>query len=66
MRVIPTLVIYDLALTTGKVTTMNAGAGMTDNVSVNQNYTTTNVFQVRMFGNAVFGIVFAYTLSAEL
>jgi len=66
MRAIPTLVTYDIALNTGKVTAMNAGAGLTSNVSVNQNYTTTNVFQVRMYANSQHGIVFAYTLSAEL
>jgi len=66
MRAIPTLVIYDMALTTGKVTSMNAGAGETNNVAVNQNYQTTNSFQVRMYANSIYGIVFAYTLTAEL
>jgi len=66
MRAIPTLVTFDMALNTGKVTAMNAGAGETNDVAVNQNYTTTNMFQVRMYNNSQHGIVFAYTLSAEL
>jgi hypothetical protein len=66
MRVIPTFVTYDLALTTGKVTTLNSGAGLTNDVTVNQNYTTTNSFQVRLFSNSVYGMTFAYTLTAEL
>jgi hypothetical protein len=65
MRAIPTLVTYDEALNTGKVTTLNSGAGPTNDVTVNQNYTTTNLFQVRLFNNSVYGMTFAYTLSAE-
>ena len=66
MRAVPTLVTYDMALTTGKVTSLNAGAGETNNVTVNQNYQTTNSFQVRMYANSIYGIVFAYTLAAEI
>ena len=66
MRAIPTLVTYDEALNTGKVTTLNSGAGPTNDVTVNQNYTTTNLFQVRLFNNSVYGMTFAYTLTAEL
>ena len=66
MRTSPTLVVYDMALTTGKVTTLGNGAGATNNVSANNSATTTNMFYVRLYGNSQAGMVFAYTLTAEL
>ena len=66
MRTSPTLVVYDMALTTGKVTTLGNGAGATNNVSANNSATTTNMFYVRLYANNQAGMVFAYTLTAEL
>ena len=66
MRATPTLVIYDMALTTGKVTTLGGGASETNNVAINTSNTNMNRFYVRMYNNSVYGIVFAYTLTAEL
>ena len=66
MRTLPTLVVYDMALTTGKVTTLGNGAAQTNNVSANNSATTTNMFYVRLYANSVAGLAFAYTLTAEL
>ena len=66
MRTSPTLVVYDMALNVGKVTTLGNGAGQTNNVSANNSATTTNMFYVRLYGNNQAGMVFAYTLTAEL
>ena len=66
MRTIPTLVVYDMALTTGKVTTLGNGAAQTNNVAANNSSTTTNMFYVRMYANNQAGITFAHTLEAEL
>ena len=66
MRTSPTLVVYDMALTTGKVTTLGNGAGATNNVSANNSATTTNMFYVRLYANNQAGMVFAYTLTVEL
>ena len=66
MRTIPTLVVYDMALTTGKVTTLGNGAAQTNNVAANNSSTTTNMFYVRMYANNQAGLAFAHTLTAEL
>ena len=66
MRTSPTLVVYDMALNVGKVTTLGAGAGQVNNVSANNSSTTTNMFYVRMYANNRVGITFAHTLTAEL
>ena len=66
MRAAPTLVTYDLALTTGKITSQAAGATLTNNVTPNLVGTNTNSFIVRMYANSEFGMLFGYTLSAEL
>ena len=66
MRTSPTLVVYDLVLTTGKVTTLGNGAAATNNISANNSATTTNMFYVRLYANNQAGMVFAYTLTAEL
>ena len=66
MRTSPTLVVYDMALTVGKITTMGNGAGQTNNVSANNSATTTNMFYVRLYANNQAGMAFAHTLEAEL
>ena len=66
MRTSPTLVVYDMALTTGKVTTLGNGAAQTNNVAANNSSTTTNMFYVRLYANNQAGIAFAHTLEAEL
>jgi hypothetical protein len=66
MRATPTLVIYDLALTTGKVTIIGAGAGATNNITPNLTNADANRFFVRLYGNNTAGMIFAHTLSAEL
>ena len=66
MRAAPTIVVYDLALTVAKVTTLGNGAAQINNVAANNSATTTNMFYVRLFANNQAGMVFAYTLTAEL
>ena len=66
MRTSPTLVVYDMALNVGKVTTLGNGAAQINNVATNNSATTTNMFYVRMYANSKVGIVFAHTLTAEL
>jgi len=66
MRTSPTLVVYDMALNVGKVTTLGNGAAQINNVAANNSATTTNMFYVRMYANSKVGIVFAHTLTAEL
>ena len=66
MRATPTLVIYDLALTTGKVTIIGAGAAATNNITPNLTNADANRFFVRLYGNNTAGMIFAHTLSAEL
>lgn len=66
MRTAPTLVVYDMALTSGKVTTQSAGAVETNNVSANTSAMNESRFIVRMYANSAYGLVFAYTLTAEL
>ena len=66
MRTSPTLVVYDMALNVGKVTTLGNGAGQINNVAANNSATTTNMFYVRMYANSKVGIAFAHTLTAEL
>ena len=66
MRTSPTLVLYDLALTTGKVTIIGAGAAATNNITPNLSTANENRFFVRMYGNNTAGIIFAHTLEAEL
>ena len=66
MRTSPTLVLYDLALATGKVTTQGAGATLTNGATANLLGSNTNSFIVRMYNNSVYGMLFGYTLTAEL
>jgi len=66
MRTSPTLVVYDMALNVGKVTTLGNGAAQINNVAANNSATTTNMFYVRMYANSKVGIAFAHTLTAEL
>jgi hypothetical protein len=66
MRTSATPVLYDIALNTGKVTSLNASADGTNNVTPNLVITNDSKFYVRMFSNGAFGIAFAYTMSAEL
>ena len=47
MRTSPTLVVYDMALNVGKVTTLGNGAAQINNVATNNSATTTNMFYVR-------------------
>jgi len=66
MRATPTLLTYDTNLNQGKVTILYAGANGAVNISYNQISVNDSKFRVRMYSNSAYGIVFAYTLTAEL
>ena len=66
MRTAPTLTVYDMALTTGKVSLLDAGATVTNNITPNLTNANMSRFMVRMYANNKSGIAFAYTLRAEL
>jgi hypothetical protein len=66
MRTSPTGVSYDLVGTSGKVSTLDGGATVTNNVAYNSLTPTAERFYLRIFGLTVYGISFMYTLSAEL
>ena len=66
MRATPTLLTYDTNLNQGKVTILYAGANGDVNISYNQISSNDSKFRVRMYANSAYGIVFAYTLTAEL
>jgi len=66
MRSTPTLKIYDQAGNLGKVTTLNASAGFTNNVGINQTSNGQNHIQVRIYANSAYVLEFAYTVDSEL
>ena len=66
MRNTPTLNIYDQAGNLGKLTTLDAGAGTTNNISPNQLVAGQNHIQLRLYNNSKYGAEFAYTVDAEL
>jgi hypothetical protein len=66
MRAAPTVTIYDRVGNAGKVTGFNAGAGATENVSINTvNYTSRWIW-VRIYANGYYGMGFNYTASSEI
>jgi hypothetical protein len=66
MRTSPTLVLFDVAGNSGKVTGLGAGSEQTQNVNTNtQNATSARVY-VRMYAVAYYGISYMFTVSAEL
>jgi hypothetical protein len=66
MRATPSLVTYDTALNIGKVTILYAGANGDVNIAYNQIALNDRGFRVRIYANSAYGMVFAYTLTAEL
>lgn len=66
MRTDPTSVSYDLVGNSGKVSSLDGGATVTNNVSYNNLNPRAERFYLRMYGVTIYGISFMYTLSAEL
>lgn len=66
MRASPTLVVYDLAGTSGVVSALSSGAAVTNGVGINAAAASTRTVMVRIYNVAYSGLVFHYTASAEL
>jgi hypothetical protein len=66
MRTEPTLVVFDNAGNSGRVTVLDSGAGPTDNISLNTSNASESRMMVRIFGVSAAGISYMYTVSAEL
>jgi hypothetical protein len=66
MRTSPTATLYDLAGTSGFVSTMGSGGTTVNGASTNLVVAADSNLMVRMFSNGVYGITFGYGLTAEL
>ena len=66
MRTQPTVVIYDMAGTSGVVSGHSSGGTLTNGVALNQTYATENNVFARVYNVSYVGISYAYTLTAEL
>ena len=66
MRTAPTVTTYDGAGASGKVNTLNAGAGVTTGASTNTVIANPQKYWLRMYNNSVYGVEWAWTASAEL
>jgi hypothetical protein len=66
MRTIPSVTIYDRVGNSGKATGFNAGAGATENVSLNSVDYSTRYVWVRFYANGYYAMSFNYVASAEL
>jgi len=66
MRTEPTLVVFDNAGNSGRVTVLDSGATPTDNISLNTSNASESRMMVRIFGVSAAGISYMYTVSAEL
>ena len=66
MRANPTLTVYDIVGNAGKFSTQDASGNNTNNVSINYTRASENQVMVQKYSQACSGIIFSYTLSAEL
>jgi len=66
MRANPTLSFWDVAGNASRVTTFDAGATGTNNITINTSQTKPNFFWIRIYANSAYGMEFNYQLSAEL
>jgi hypothetical protein len=66
MRANPTLAYWDVAGNATRVTTFDAGATATNNITINTSQTKPNFFWIRIYSNSAYGMEFNYQLSAEL
>jgi hypothetical protein len=66
MRTNPTLTVYDIVGNSGKYSTQSANGTPTDNQSINYTRASENQIMVQKYAQACSGIIFSYTVSAEL
>jgi len=65
MRVAPTLTYYDVAGTSNKVSTMNFGAGLTNNVTPNGVFVAEDKILIRMYQEGIYGVSYGYKADAR-